>query len=101
MAEHSVVGIYDTMAQAEEAVHTLDQAGFPVKHISIVTQSLASNKTVHGYITPGDDLTPRGAAIGAWMGGLLSVLIGTAFLGPWVWAVAGGGTMRIDAGASA
>jgi hypothetical protein len=82
MAEHSVVGIYDTMAQAEEAVHTLDQAGFPVKHISIVTQSLASNKTVHGYITPGDDLTPRGAAIGAWMGGLLSVLIGAAFL--WV-----------------
>jgi hypothetical protein len=65
MAEHSVVGIYDTMAQAEEVVHTLDQAGFPVKHVSIVTQSLASNKTVHGYITPGDDLTPRGAAIGA------------------------------------
>jgi uncharacterized membrane protein len=82
MAEHSVVGIYDTMAQAEEAVHTLDQAGFPVKHISIVTQSLASNKTIHGYITPGDDLTPGGAAIGAWMGGLLSVLIGAAFL--WV-----------------
>jgi hypothetical protein len=82
MAEHSVVGIYDTMAQAEEAVHTLDQAGFPVKHISIVTQSLASNTTLHGYITPGDDLTPRGAAIGAWMGGLLSVLTGAAFL--WV-----------------
>ena len=52
MTEHSVVGIYDTMAQAEEAVHTLDQAGFPVKHISIVTQSLASDKTIHGYITP-------------------------------------------------
>jgi hypothetical protein len=34
------------------------------------------------YITPGDDLTPRGAAIGAWMGGLLSVLTGAAFL--WV-----------------
>jgi hypothetical protein len=52
MAEHSTVGIYDTMAQAEEAVHTLDQAGFPVKHISIVTQSLASNTTLHGYIAP-------------------------------------------------
>ena len=82
MAEHSVVGIYDTMAQAEEAVYTLAQAGFPVKHVSIVTQSLASDKTIHGYITPGDDLTPRGAATGAWMGGLLSVLIGAAFL--WV-----------------
>ena len=82
MVEHSIVGIYDTMAQAEEAVHTLERAGFPVKHVSIVTQSLASDKTIHGYITPGDDLTPRGAATGAWMGGLLSVLIGAAFL--WV-----------------
>jgi len=35
---------------------------------------------MHGYITPGDDLTPRGAATGAWVGGLLSLLIGSAFL---------------------
>jgi uncharacterized membrane protein len=76
----SVVGIYDTMTQAEEAVHRLDQAGFPVKHISIVTQNLASNATIHGYITPGDDLTPRGAAAGAWLGGLGSVLLGAACL---------------------
>jgi len=77
---HSVVGMYDTMEQAEEAVHTLDHAGFPVKHVSIVTQNLASDKAIHGYITPGDDLTPRGAATGAWVGGLVSVLVGVAFL---------------------
>jgi len=80
MSEHSVVGSYDTMDQAEEAVHTLNRAGFPVKHVSIVTQNLASDKTIHGYITPGDDLTVRGAATGAWIGGLLSLFIGTAFL---------------------
>jgi uncharacterized membrane protein len=82
MAERSVVGVYETMAQAEAAVHMLDQAGFPVQHVSIVTQNLASDTTMHGYITPGDDLTPRGAATGAWVGGLLSLLIGSAFL--WV-----------------
>ena len=82
MAERSIVGVYETMAQAEAAVHMLDQAGFPVKHVSIVTQNLASHTTTHGYITPGDDLTPRGAATGAWVGGLLSLLIGSAFL--WV-----------------
>jgi hypothetical protein len=82
MTEHSVVGVYETMAQAEAAVHTLDQAGFPVKHISIVTQNLASDQTTHGYITPGDDLSPRGATTGAWVGGLSSLLIGAAFL--WV-----------------
>lgn len=82
MTAHSVVGVYETMAQAEEAVHTLNQAGFPVKRVSVVTQNLANDKTIHGYITPGDDWTARGAATGAWMGGLLSLLIGAAFL--WV-----------------
>lgn len=77
---HSVVGMYDTMEQAEEAVHTLDRAGFPVKHVSIVTQNLASDRATHGYIMPGDDLTPRGAATGAWVGGLVSLLMGVAFL---------------------
>ena len=80
MVEHSVVGIYETMAQAEEAVHALDQRGFPVKHISIVTQNLVRDQTTHGYITPDDDLTPRGAAAGAWVGGLLSILTSAAFL---------------------
>lgn len=80
MSERSVVGVYYTMAQAEEAVHRLERAGFPVKHISIVTQNLASDKTTHGYITPGDDLTVHGAATGAWVGGLLSLLMGAAFL---------------------
>src|SRR5262249_28027173 len=74
MAERSVVGVYYTMAQAEEAVRRLDRAGFPVKHISIVTQNLTSDQTTHGYITPGDDLTARGAITGAWIGGLVSLL---------------------------
>ena len=52
MVEHNIVGIYETMAQAEEAVHTLDQAGFPVKHISIVTQNLVSDQTTYSYINP-------------------------------------------------
>jgi hypothetical protein len=68
------------MAQAEEAVHTLDHAGFPVKHVSIVTQNLASDRAAQGYITPGNDMAPYGAATGAWVGGLLGVLAGAAFL---------------------
>jgi hypothetical protein len=67
------------MTQAEEAVHTLDHAGFPVKHISIVTQHPVRGSSVHGSITPGNDLTPRGATVGAWLGGLGSVLVGAAF----------------------
>lgn len=78
----SVVGIYNTMTQAEEAVQTLDHAGFPVTHISLVTQNLAHDQATHGAIMPGDDLTPGGAATGAWVGGLVGLLIGSACL--WV-----------------
>lgn len=80
MVEHSVVSLYDTMAQAEAAVYTLAQAGFPVTRISIVTRNRVRDQITHGSITPGDDFTPRGAAAGAWVGGLLSVLTSAAFL---------------------
>jgi hypothetical protein len=68
------------MLQAEEAVHTLDHAGFPVKHVSVVTHNLMRDQPTHSFIMPGDDLTPQGAITGAWVGGLVSVLIGSAFL---------------------
>jgi uncharacterized membrane protein len=80
MSERSVVGVYDTLEQAEEAVHRLDREGFPTKHVSIVTQNLASAKNPHGFITPEHDLTKRGTVTGAWIGGLCSLLVGAAFV---------------------
>jgi len=80
MAERSVVGVYESLAQAEEAVHALDRAGFPVKHVSIVTQHLARDQTMHVSITPGAASIPRDAAAGARVGGLVSLLVGVAFL---------------------
>ena len=82
MAERSVVGVYESLAQAEEAVHTLDRTGFPVQHVSIVTQPLARDQTLQGSLTPGAASIPRDAATGAWVGGLLSLLVGVASL--WV-----------------
>jgi len=72
--------VYGTIEQAEGAVHKRDHQGFPTKHISIVTQNLASAKRPHGFITPEDDLTKRGTVTGAWIGGLCSLLVGAAFL---------------------
>lgn len=70
MVERSMVGLDETMAQAEEAVYTLDQAVLPVTQVSMVTQSLASDTVPHGHITPGDDLPPTerplGPGLGAW-----------------------------------
>jgi hypothetical protein len=82
MAEQSVVGVYDTIAQAEWAVHELDHKGFPMQQVSIVTQNLGSDTGTHGFITAGEDRTKHGAVTGTWVGGLFGLLMGAAFL--WV-----------------
>lgn len=81
MSEQSVIGVYHTMPEAEEAVRTLDRGGFPIRQVSIVAQDLESEKEVHGYITTGD-VVKSGAGTGAWVGGLFGLLIGAAFI--WV-----------------
>jgi hypothetical protein len=81
MNMQSVIGVYGSMPQAEDAVRALDKGDFPIQHISMVAQDLQSEKQVHGYVTAGD-LAKGGAATGAWMGGLFGLLIGAAFI--WV-----------------
>jgi hypothetical protein len=34
--QQSVVGVYENMAAPEDAVRTLDKAGFPIKRASII-----------------------------------------------------------------
>ena len=72
--ENSVVGVYENMSAAENAVRSLDKGGFPIKQISIVGQDLQSEKEVHGYITAGD-VAKGGAGTGAWLGGLFGILV--------------------------
>jgi hypothetical protein len=60
-------------------VHKLDEAGFPLTHVSIVSQNLQSEKEVIGYITV-EGVSQRGLITGTWAGGLLSMLAGAAFL---------------------
>src|SRR5262245_10535715 len=80
MAERSVVGIYDTIEQTAEAIHRLADAGFPMKHVSIVTQTFADDKSPHGFMKPENDLCNRGTVTGACIGGLCSLLVGVVFL---------------------
>jgi hypothetical protein len=81
MADQSIIGVYDTMAQAEEAVRKLGEGGYPIEQVSILAQNLESEKQVHGFVTTGD-VAKTGAATGAWVGGLFGVLLGAAFI--WV-----------------
>lgn len=81
MSDQSVIGVYDTMSKAEEAIRTLSRSGFPITQISITAQNLESEKEVHGYITAGD-VAKTVAGTGAWVGGLFGLLAGAAFI--WV-----------------
>ena len=81
MSEQSIVGVYDTMSKAEEAISTLNRGGFPITQVSITAQNLESEKEVHGYVTAGD-VAKSGAGTGAWVGGLFGLLAGAAFV--WV-----------------
>lgn len=77
----SVIGVYDDMSKAEEAIRRLDRSGFPIKQVSILARDLQSEREVHGYVAIGD-VMKGGAGTGAWLGGLFGILFGAAFL--WV-----------------
>ena len=81
MSQQSVVGVYDVVSKAEDAIRTLDRSGFPIEQVSIVAKDLESEREVHGYVTAGD-VAKGGAGTGAWLGGFFGLLFGAAFL--WV-----------------
>jgi len=75
----AVVGVYESMKDAEAAVRTLLEQGVPAEQVSIVGQDLHSETQVHGFVTTGD-VAKTGAKGGAWVGGLFGVLTGAALL---------------------
>jgi hypothetical protein len=74
-----VVAVYETMAAATESVRDLARAGIPAERLSVLTQNLESQTTIHGFVSTGD-VASRGAATGAGVGALFSLLAGAAFL---------------------
>jgi uncharacterized membrane protein len=79
MSDQGVIGMYDSMSKAEETVYKLDRGEFPIKQVSIVAQHLQSKRRVNDYVTV-SDAGRTGAMTGAWLGGLLGLLTGVAFM---------------------
>ncbi len=74
----SVVAIYDTHSQAEEAVKNLQKSGFDMKNLSIVGKDYHSEEHVTGYYNIGDRMKYWGK-LGALWGGFWGLLFGAAF----------------------
>jgi len=113
---NSVVAIYDTHEQAEQAVKELQQGGVDMKSLSIAARDTHTDEHVVGYYNAGDRMKYWGK-VGAFWGGFWGLLFGSAMFaipgfgpilvaGPLVaWIVAGlegaavvGGVSAVGAG---
>jgi uncharacterized membrane protein len=72
------VGIYNTHAEAEEAVKKLEKSGFDMSKLSILGKDYHSEEHVVGYYNTGDRMKAWGKT-GAFWGGLWGILFGAAF----------------------
>jgi uncharacterized membrane protein len=76
--KNSVVAIFDTHSQAEEAVKELQKSGFDIKKMSIVGKDYHTDEHVVGYYNAGDRMKYWGK-MGAFWGGIWGLLFGAAF----------------------
>ncbi|HET7037874.1 MAG TPA: hypothetical protein VFI42_19530 [Thermomicrobiaceae bacterium] len=80
VTDHSVVvGVFDTVAQAERATSDLAEAGFPENELGFMVKG--EGTAGGGALAPGDTHMTEGAAIGAAAGGLGGALAGAALAG--------------------
>ena len=74
---NSVVAIYDTHVQAEEAVKELQEGGIDMKTLSIAAKDTHTDEHVVGYYNAGERMKYWGK-IGAFWGGFWGLLFGSA-----------------------
>ena len=73
------VAVYDIHTQAETAVKALQRAGFDMKKISIIGRDYHTEEHVVGLLNAGDRAKIFGK-LGAFWGGLMGVLFGSALM---------------------
>jgi hypothetical protein len=73
------VAVYEIHTQAESAVKALQRAGFDMKKISIIGRDYQTEEHVVGFLNAGDRARIFGKT-GAFWGGLMGVLFGSAMM---------------------
>jgi hypothetical protein len=74
-----VVGVFDTVAQAERAYADLEAAGYPANELGYLVRG--EGTAGGGALAPGDTHMTTGAAAGAAAGGLGGAIAGAALAG--------------------
>lgn len=78
MKENAVVAVYDTHADATEAIQLLQRGGFDIKKLSVIGKDYHTEEHVVGYYNAGDRMKYWGK-LGAFWGGIWGLLFGAAF----------------------
>jgi hypothetical protein len=76
--EHSVVAVYQTHPEADQAVKELQRGGVDMRQLSIVGKGYHTDEEVVGYYNAGDRMKYWGKT-GAFWGGFWGLLFGSAF----------------------
>jgi hypothetical protein len=74
----SIIAVYSSHTDAEEAVAKLSSASFDIKKVSIIGKDYHTEENVVGYYTAGDRMKSWGG-IGAFWGGIWGLLFGAGF----------------------
>jgi len=77
----TIVAVYETHSQAEDAIRELQRSGFDLRKLSIVGRDYHTEEHVVGYYNTGDRMKYWGK-LGAFWGGIWGFLFGSAFF--WV-----------------
>ena len=77
----TVVGIFSTHQQAEDAVREIERSGFDMTKLSIIGRGYHTEENAVGFYTAGDRIKVWGGT-GAFWGALWGLLFGAAFF--WV-----------------
>ncbi len=86
--DQSPAYVFDTRADAEEAIQSLSRSGFDVKQLSLLGKGYHSEEHPVGFYTAGDKIKAWGGA-GAFWGGIWGLLLAPAvFVLPGVGVVA-------------
>jgi uncharacterized membrane protein len=75
MNDECVVGVYDTLEKAEQAVWILKRGDFPISQVSLIAHGSLDNLEAAERLAMEDD-SVYDAALGAGLGGVLGVLVG-------------------------
>src|SRR5579872_1523956 len=77
MSKDSVVAVYHTHPEAEQAIKELQRGGIDMKKLSIVGKGYHTDEQVVGYYNTGDRMKYWGK-VGAFWGGFWGLLFGSA-----------------------